>query len=78
MAIAICPSCGEDIKLSGRPTLGQRVRCPHCDADLEVIDLEPLELDWVDYEEDWEEEEEWEEEDWEDEEDWDEEDWEEA
>ena len=67
MAIAVCPSCGEDIKLKGRVRLGQRVVCPFCDAELEVIELDPVELDWADYDG----EEEWEEEEWE-------EDWEEA
>ncbi len=64
MPVAICPSCGDDIKLSGRPRIGQRVVCPYCEAELEVIELDPVELDWVDYEEEWEEdwEEEWEEE----------------
>jgi hypothetical protein len=36
---------------------GQKVICPHCDADLEVISVEPLELDWA-YDWSWEDEEE--------------------
>jgi lysine biosynthesis protein LysW len=47
MAIAICPSCGDDIKLSGRLKIGSEVICPRCDAELEVIDLDPIELDWA-------------------------------
>jgi len=40
--------------------LGQRLNCPYCDADLEVINVDPLELDWVyDWsDEEWESEEE--------------------
>jgi alpha-aminoadipate carrier protein LysW len=61
-----CPSCGEDVVIPGRPELGQRVVCPSCDSELEVIELEPLELDWpFDEDEDWDD-------DWDD--DWDEED----
>lgn len=64
MAVAICPSCGDDIKLPSHLKIGQKVTCPSCDADLEVIDLNPVELDWAYDEEDWDEEweEEWEEE----------------
>ena len=60
MTVAICPSCGEDIKIQDNPKLGQRLLCQHCDAELEVIELDPVELDWADYgdyddyeEEDW-------------------------
>jgi hypothetical protein len=27
--------------------VGQEVLCPHCDAELEVIETDPVELDWV-------------------------------
>jgi lysine biosynthesis protein LysW len=77
MAIAFCPDCEESISLGPRPKVGQRITCPHCNADLEVIDTSPLELDWA-YdgpEEDWDDEE-WEDEEKEsdDDDDWDEED----
>ncbi|MBN1178152.1 MAG: lysine biosynthesis protein LysW [Anaerolineae bacterium] len=60
---AICPSCGEDIKLRDNLKIAQTVVCPYCETDLEVIDLDPVELDWAYYDD-----EEWEE-DWEDDED---------
>jgi len=41
--------------------MGQKMTCPHCDAWLEVIELDPVELDWA-----YEDEDEWEE-DWDDE-----------
>jgi glutaredoxin len=69
MTIAFCPDCEEGIGFRVKPKLGQRIQCPHCDADLEVINVSPLELDWA-YDEpdmDWEDEEDWEEEDWEEE-----------
>jgi hypothetical protein len=31
--------------------MGQEVACPHCDAELEVIETDPVELDWI-YEDD--------------------------
>jgi hypothetical protein len=78
MAIAFCPDCEEGVSLGPQPRIGQRVVCPHCRAELEVIDLSPLELDWAydDSDLDWDEEEEWDEEEWDDDEgkdDWDEE-----
>jgi hypothetical protein len=37
--------------------------CPHCEADLEVISVDPLEIDWF-YDWSWEEDDEEEEDDW--------------
>lgn len=71
MAFAFCPECDRRIDLRSHPRKGQLVTCPSCGAELEVINVDPLELDWAyvepeeDWEEDWEEEEYWEE--WEDE-----------
>ena len=59
---AECPDCGEKITLRDPVELGQLVTCPNCEAELEVVETNPVELDWV-YEE-WDEEEEEEEEDW--------------
>ena len=59
---AICPSCGEDIKLRENLKIGQMVDCPHCETELEVIDLDPVELDWAYYDDDEEWDEDWDEE----------------
>jgi len=56
MPHALCPDCDEQIVLN-RVTVGQMVTCPHCDAELQVINVDPLELDWT-YDWNWEEEEE--------------------
>jgi len=45
---AACPSCSGRVVVSGLPELHQRVVCPRCDAVLEVVLLDPLELDWHD------------------------------
>ncbi len=80
MAIAFCNDCEEPISLGPNPKVGQRIVCSHCDAELEVISVSPLALDWALDEtgEEWEGEEadEWGDEDdeeWDDEDD----DWEE-
>lgn len=64
-AKAICPSCGEWVKLLENPKIGQKITCPECEADLEVVEVSPVELDWAYLEgadelddEDWEDEEE--------------------
>lgn len=61
MATVYCPDCDEKIVLNPYIRLGRKLECPHCDADLEVISLDPLELDLV-Y--DWSFEEDEDEDDW--------------
>jgi len=46
-SVVECPDCGEDISIAKPIELGKRVKCPECDADLEVIGVDPVELDWV-------------------------------
>ena len=48
--IAECPDCGEKVTVRGPIKIGKRVTCPHCEADLEVVETIPVELDWY-YEE---------------------------
>jgi lysine biosynthesis protein LysW len=57
---AECPDCGERVPVRAPVELGQRVVCPNCLADLEVVETVPLEVDWhyeeeppEDDEEDW-------------------------
>jgi lysine biosynthesis protein LysW len=50
MASARCPDCDGRIVLNPTPRAEKRLTCPHCDAELEVIGLDRVELDWV-YEE---------------------------
>jgi lysine biosynthesis protein LysW len=59
MASAYCPDCDGKIVLN-LVKLGQKMTCPHCDTQLEVISVDPLELDWAyDWsDEEWDEEEE--------------------
>jgi lysine biosynthesis protein LysW len=46
MREAKCPLCGERIKIGVKSWIGQRVECPACDAELEVVGFNPLSLDW--------------------------------
>jgi lysine biosynthesis protein LysW len=60
MASAYCPDCDESIYLKN-PRLGQKLHCPHCETELEVISEDPLDLDWAydsSYDEDWADEDE--------------------
>jgi lysine biosynthesis protein LysW len=45
-----CPDCEEDITLKGEIEWGPEVVCPHCGTKLEVINTDPVEVDWA-YEE---------------------------
>jgi len=56
MATAYCPDCDGRIAFNHPAAVGQRMTCPHCDSDLEVIGAEPLELDWA-YDWSWDEDE---------------------
>jgi lysine biosynthesis protein LysW len=46
MVVASCPDCGQIVELN-EPEEGQFLSCPNCRARLEVLNLEPLELDWA-------------------------------
>ena len=46
MATGSCPECRKRIVMSPA-SVGQKLTCPHCDVDLEVVSAEPhLELQW--------------------------------
>ena len=58
METANCLDCGSEIILKKPPQTGQLVTCNHCGTELQVVWLDPLELDWPymdDYDEDDEE-----------------------
>lgn len=56
---ANCPECMNRIRFKQMPELGELVHCPKCSTLLEVVDDEPILLDWaegfdddVDYDDD--------------------------
>lgn len=72
MAFAACASCGAKVNVGKNPELGQRFTCPSCDDVMEVVWLDPIELDWpIDDDEDYDEfeDEDYDEEDYEEDED---------
>lgn len=49
-----CPICEADVPVPGDAVENELVACPDCGSELEVISLEPLELDEApEVEEDW-------------------------
>jgi hypothetical protein len=48
MARAICPACRRSLDLDRHIEEGEYFNCSSCDADLELISLHPLVLDWAD------------------------------
>jgi len=57
MTIVECISCGSEIRFSKEPSMGALVTCSDCDAQLEVVWLDPIELDWPFDEDDYDEDE---------------------
>lgn len=59
MPLAVCPQCEAEIHVDDDLDKGDSVRCEECDAKLEVVGLDPIELDLAidDKEEDLDEEE---------------------
>lgn len=49
-----CPECDADITLPADAMENELISCPDCGVELEVISLDPLELDLApEVEEDW-------------------------
>jgi alpha-aminoadipate carrier protein LysW len=46
MQSAECPQCGSEVSVGSQPRIGKLVECKSCGAELEVVWLDPLELDW--------------------------------
>ena len=46
MSVAECPSCSSLVDVAARAKLGDRVVCKACNTELEVVWLDPIELDW--------------------------------
>ena len=52
MPYTTCPGCDEEIYIPTAPRLGDVIVCRTCEADLEVVSIRPLELDWREEEDD--------------------------
>lgn len=49
MARAICPACKGSLDFDRGIEEGEFFNCFHCAADLELISLHPLVVDWADH-----------------------------
>ena len=45
--LADCPECESILRIHKKPRLGDTLVCRECGEKLEVVNLNPLELDWV-------------------------------
>lgn len=45
MPTAICPECDEEVYVDAESEQGDVVTCDECGTDLEVVGLDPVELD---------------------------------
>lgn len=45
-----CVECGEETAVTGEARIGKQVMCLNCGTWMEVISLDPVEVDWI-YEE---------------------------
>jgi len=45
--MAICPKCGEDIRLPGHCRAGDTVCCRICESEFEIVGTNPPVLDWL-------------------------------
>ena len=42
-----CLDCGAELILVGAIDLGHKVTCPECGTVMEVVGLDPMEVDWI-------------------------------
>lgn len=49
-----CPECVGDVPVPGDAMQNEIIMCPECGAELEILSLEPLQVDYApEVEEDW-------------------------
>lgn len=49
---AECLYCGENIYIGHNPKVGNFVTCDSCDTQFEIVDLDPVMVDWPYYNDD--------------------------
>jgi lysine biosynthesis protein LysW len=47
MPTSVCPECSEEVFVDAESEQGDHVTCEECSAKLEVVGLDPIELDLV-------------------------------
>lgn len=54
MSDSLCPQCDASLTIPDNAMLNELIACPDCGAELEIINLNPVELDLApEVEEDW-------------------------
>lgn len=48
----LCPACDRFFTIEADRQLNSKVRCPLCNSDLIVAQIDPIVLDWDDFEQD--------------------------
>jgi len=49
-----CPACEADVRIPGDAMQNELIACPDCGSELEILSLDPIELDFApEVEEDW-------------------------
>lgn len=44
---ATCPGCNGEVVVKSQIQVGDWITCSHCEADLKVVNLSPVMLDWA-------------------------------
>ena len=52
MPTAVCPECSEEVYVDAECEQGDHVSCDECGSSLEVVGLDPIELDRVEDQDD--------------------------
>ncbi|NJN84388.1 MAG: hypothetical protein HC802_20320 [Caldilineaceae bacterium] len=47
MTAVVCLDCQRSIQLMGNPEEGDAVTCPNCQAEFELVSLEPPTIEWL-------------------------------
>ena len=47
-----CLSCDGDIHVRSNPKIGQTITCDNCDESFVIIDVNPLMVDWPNFDDD--------------------------
>ena len=58
MPTGTCPECDADVHVDPEADKGEIVSCEECGTELEIVGLDPVELDLVEEEEDYDRDEE--------------------
>jgi len=47
-----CLACGDTIHVGSKPKIGNIIVCSGCDAELVIVKIDPLKVDWPEFDDD--------------------------